>query len=437
MTHKPRGRVWRLALPIILANLTVPLLGAVDTAVIGDQSAAHIGAVAVGATIFSFLYWAFGFLRMSTTGFAAQAHGGGHANETVALLGRACLLAIGFGGALVLLQWPTIALALSLVAPSAEVEPLARNYALIRIWGAPAALANSVVVGWLVGQQRAGTAFAVQLVINGTNIALDVWLARGLNMDVSGVALATVIAQYLGLAVGAALIAHRARQIGAHWRWDTIRDRHALLGLLRVNRDIFVRTICVLLAVAMFTAQGARMGDLVLAANGILLLFQSFMSYGLDGFAHAAEALVGAAYGKGDRRAFRTAVVASTRLAVMVAGGYTVLYGLFGVSLISLITNLPDVKDETARYLPWLVASPLVSVWAFQFDGIFIGATRAAHMRNAMVLSFVIFIALMLWLVPVWSNHGLWLAFTLFMSARGITLGAYYPALERSVANPR
>jgi MATE family multidrug resistance protein len=424
--------VWRLALPNILANLTIPLLGAVDTAVIGDLGAAEIGAVAVGATVFSFLYWGFSFLRMGTSGLAAQARGAGDRVELLATLARAGLLALAFGSALVVLQGPIARGALALIAPSEAVAALARDYLLIRIWGAPAALLNLVILGWLVGQQRMGTALALQLVINGTNMALDVALAKGLGMEVSGVALATLIAQAAGAAAGVWLVRRHARRLGLAWPWRAALDRARLIGVMSLNADIFVRTLCVITAVSMFTALGARFGDLVLAANGILMLLQAFLSFGLDGFAPAAQALVGAAIGARDRSALDAAVRTSIRLAALVAGAYALVYALLGPALIGLVTTVPEVREASAAYLPWAVASPLVSVWSYQLDGIFIGATRGRAMRNAMLVSFAVYLGALAGLVPLWANHGLWLAFLVFMVARAATLLAAYPALARA-----
>jgi MATE family multidrug resistance protein len=431
------GAMWRLALPTILANLTQPLLGIVDTAVIGNLSAAHIGAVAAGATVFAFLYWALAFLRMATTGFAAQAYGAGDHDEVGAAMTRAAVLAAVFGIAILALQRPIVDLAIVLISPSAEVETLTREYTLIRIWGAPAALANMAILGWLLGLQRAGTALALQIVINGVNIVLDLVLAVWLDMEVAGVAWATMVAQYAGLAAGLWVVLRVARGMDIHWRLSTLRDGARLVAVTRVNRDIFVRTLCVITAVAMFTAQGARMGDLVLAANGILVLFQMFLSHGLDGFAHAAEALVGNAVGARDRRALRVAVRVSTIWAALVAIGYTALYGLAGWWLVGLITDLPDVRAAVGQYFFWIILSPLISVWSFQLDGIFIGATGARQMRNAMLLAFAVYLIALPLLLPAWGNHGLWLAFMLFMVARAVTLAAYYPSLERTVTSAR
>ena len=433
-TRSIHRRVWGLALPTVLANLTVPLLGMVDTAVVGGLGAAEIGGVAIGATVFSFLYWGFAFLRMSTTGLAAQAHGARDHDGVRAACARSALLAVGFGVFVVIFQGPLIAAAMALLGPSGGVEALARSYTSIRIWAAPAVLANMVVLGWLLGLQRAGTALLVQAVINGANVALDFWLAWGLGLGVTGVAYASLIAQVVGLAVGVAVVIHLARVLGGRWHWARATDLAPIRALLRVNGDIFVRTLCVIIAVSMFTAQGARMGDLVLAANAILVLFQTLLSHGLDGFAHAAEALVGEALGARDRHGLRQAVKASTWAALAVAAGFSLVYAMLGVGVVALITDLPAVQAATHPYLPWLVLSPWLSVWSFQLDGVFIGATRSRDMRNAMLWSFAVYVVTLWPLVAAWGNHGLWLAFMLFMIARAVTLAIYYPALERAAA---
>jgi MATE family multidrug resistance protein len=340
------------------------------------------------------------------------------------------VLAVTFGLGLVVLQWPLIEGALAIIAPSEAVTAEAGRYLGIRIWGAPAALLNMVVLGWLIARQRMATALWLQLLINGSNIVLDVALARGLEMNVAGVAVATVIAQWLGAGAGIAVILRE----GGPWPWARALERAQLAALLRLNVDILVRTLLVITSFSMMTVLGARFGDEVLAANGILLLLQGFLSYGLDGFAHAAEALVGEAVGGRDRKALTAAVRGTTVAAVGVAGGYTVAFWLAGPALVALITSLPEVRETTALYLPWTIASPLISVWSYQLDGIFIGATRGRAMRNAMIASVTLYVAALLLLVPAHGNAGLWTAFLVLMAARGLTLAIAYPRLARAVS---
>ncbi|WP_340117758.1 MATE family efflux transporter [Pelagibius sp. 7325] len=438
----PRGgwnrRVWQLAGPIILANLTTPLLGAVDTAVVGHlPDASYIGGVAVGAVIFSFLFWAFGFLRMGTTGFTAQAQGAGDGEELRACLFRPLALALGLGLLLILLQAPVKLVALWAIDASAEVSAHTAVYFDIRIWSAPAALVNYVVLGWLLGVQRARTTLVLQLFLNGVNIALDLVFVIGLGWEVAGVAWATLIAESAAAVLGVAYIFHRLGRLpdAGNWRadWVRLKDPTRLMALVRVNADIFLRTLCLLMVTTIFTAESARFGDVVLAGNAILKQFYAFIVYGLDGFAHAAEILAGSALGARNRETFRRAVVACTTWGVACAVLTSAVLALAGPLLIRLFTSLPAVQDSAEAYLWWIVVTPMVSVWSFQLDGIFIGATRTAAMRNAMILSFGAFLAANWLLLPALGNHGLWLSLILFLAARAVTLGLYYPALESSV----
>ena len=426
-------RVWRLAAPNILANLTIPLLGAVDTAVVGRLGAAEIGAVAIGATVFSFLYWGFSFLRMGTAGLAAQAHGAEDADALLATLLRASALAAVAGLTMIALRGPIAQAALAAFAPSDSAQPLVASYLSIRIWGAPAAICNLVLLGWLLGRQRVALCLALQLVVNGANMALDIVLGVWLEMGVDGVAAATVAAQYAGLAVGLRAAMREKRALGAAWPWRSVWNRAALAESMRLNRDIFLRTLCLICASSLVTAIGARFGDVVLAANGVLMLFQAFMSYGLDGFAHATEALVGAAVGRRDRTALTMAVRVSTLWAAAVAVGYSLVFAVAGMALVDLVTTVPEVRAAVLEYLPWAVASPLVSIWAFQLDGVFIGATRGRTMRNAMLVAFAGYLAALAVFVPMWGNHGLWCVFLILMGLRAGTLAAAWPALARSV----
>ena len=428
------GRVWRLALPIIISNISVPLLGAVDTAVVGHlPEPYHLGAVAVGAMIFNFIYWGFGFLRMGTTGFTAQAFGANDADEVRAVAARAMLLGMVAAVVVILIQAPVAYFAFHIVEASADVETLAQEYFFIRIWGAPATLANYVLLGWFLGVQNARAAMYLQIWMNGLNILLDLLFVLSFGWGVEGVALATVIAEYAAAAFGLILAMRLLRGVGGTFRRDLILSAVAMRRMLSVNFDIFIRTICLVFAFAFFTAQGAKFGDVTLAANSVLLNFQMFMAHGLDGFAHAVQALAGRAVGARDRSSFRGAVAASTLWAGAVAIGFAVVYALAGGLIIAGLTGIPEVRAEAARFLPWSIAMPILSVWAYQLDGIFLGATRGATMRNAMIMSVLVYILAWWILVPLWQNHGLWLALSIFMAARGVTLGLKYPALERSV----
>lgn len=420
-------RVWRLAAPMIAANVTVPLLGAVDTAVVGHlPDAYYLGAVAIGAMIFSFLYWGFGFLRMATTGLTAQAHGGDDADEMRATLARSLIIAGALALAILALQAPIIGLAMGFFETSAEVESHARAYFAIRVWGAPAALANFTLLGWFLGMQNARATLLLQVVINAVNIVLDLWFVVGLGLAVEGVALATVIAEYAGLALGLVLVVRTLRRMGGRWRLERIVERRSLRHLFGVNRDIFLRTLCLIAVFAYLTAQGAKMGDVVLAANAVMMNLLMFMSFPLDGFAHAAEALVGRAVGARDRVALAGTVRAATLWALVMAVAFAAVYLAAGTLVIDVLTNVEAVRAAAREVLPWLIAAPLISVWSYLLDGIFIGATRSAEMRNAMFVSLAVYLAATWTLEPLLGNHGLWLAFLIFMVARALTLGAYY-----------
>ena len=428
-------RVWSLAGPIIVSNLSTPLLGAVDTAVVGRlPDAAYIGGVAVGAVIFSFLYWGFGFLRMGTTGFTAQAFGAGDMEELRATLLRPLMIAFALGALLILAQAPIGLAAFTLLDASSAVEGFARAYFDVRIWSAPATLTNYAVLGWLLGTRRAKTALALQVCLNGINIVLDIVFVIGLGWGVAGVAAASVIAEFAAAGLGLALILYALKGAPGGLERARLFRRERLVALFRVNFDIFLRTLALIFAFSYFTARGAEMGDVPLAANAILMHLQTFMAYGLDGFAHAAEILAGGAVGARSAVAFRQAVRVSTVWALGTASAVALAYALAGPVIVGLFTVVEEVRAAALAYLPWMIASPLLSVWSFQLDGIFIGATRTGAMRNAMAVSLAVFLAACWLLVPAHGNHGLWLALMLFMVARAVTLGAVYPRLAKAVA---
>ncbi|MGO2502667.1 MAG: MATE family efflux transporter [Cobetia marina] len=418
--------LWQLAWPIILSNISVPLLGLVDTAVVGHlEDAIYLGAVTLGAVLFSFLYWGFGFLRMGTTGMTAQAHGRGDHDRLRTLLGQGILLALAIGMLLMLLGSPLISLGLGLMEASETTRALAHDYASIRLWSAPAVLINYVILGWFLGLGNSRVTLGILVLTNVLNIVLDLAFVPGLGMTSDGVALASVIADYCGLAAGLWLVSRQLSRTPGH------SDRAALLSLsawsilIRVNQHLFVRTLCLLGATAYFTSQGASFGDETLAANAVLLQFVMITSYGLDGFAQAAESEVGRAVGQGDWQRFTRSVRAATRFSLVTAAAASLLLWLLGPQMIALLTDLPEVRQLAITYLPWMVAMPLVAVWSYLLDGIFIGATATREMRNTLVVSLLAFIGL--WpLLESFGNHGLWLAFLLFTSVRSVVLGGYY-----------
>lgn len=427
LTHR---RVLRIALPIALSNATIPLLGAVDTGVVGQMGqAAPIGAVGMGAVILTSIYWLFGFLRMGTTGLVAQAQGAGRSTGVHLL--RALMIGLAAGGVLVALQVPLMAGAFRLAPASAEVEALARQYLSIRIWGAPATIALYALNGWLIGIERTRAVLLLQLVMTLVNIVLDLWFVLGLGWGVGGVAAATLVAEYAGFAT--ALWLARA-SLAEAWRRSDLFDRLQLSRLMRVNGDILVRSVVLQGAFTAFMFLGAGLGDVTLAANQVLLQFLEITAFALDGFAFAAETLVGQAVGASRPLAVRRASVLASSWAVIGAAGLSLAFWLGGPALIDLLTTSPEVRAAARLYLPWLSLMPLVGVAGWMLDGIFIGATLTAEMRRAMLLAVAIYTLAVAVLLPTMGNQGLWAALVILLIARSIIMGWLYPAAERAAA---
>lgn len=428
------GAILRFALPVMLANLATPLLGLVDTAIMGrSPDPALIAAVAVGATVLTVLFWAFSFLRQSTVGLTAQALGAGDATELGAALLRPLLLALLIGVVLILLQAPIAALAFGLMAASPEVEAAARAYYRWRIAAAPFALANYALAAWLIGQRHTRRVLGLQLAMNGGNAALTALFVLGLDLGPAGAGLGTALAETLTCVATLRLAAVRAQLRPAVLRAVHARGRGAYARLLRANRDILLRTLVLTLTLASFTRFGGALSTVTLAANQVLMQWLVAAAYLLDGFANAAEVWGGAAVGAGDRAAL---VAVARRTAVLAVGCALLLSALFwwaGDVLIAAISVSAEVRALAAQYLPWLVVAPLAGVGAFQFDGLFFGATRTAPLRDRMLLAAIGY-ALAVWLLlPRWGNDGLWAALTLFFVLRSVLLAAGWPALKRSV----
>ncbi len=428
---KAHKETWSIAFPMMLSNLTVPLLGIVDTAVMGHlPDAQYLGGVALGAMIFTFIFWGFGFLRMSTTGITAQALGTGDHEELRAILGRSVLLALILTIPLLLLQWPILWLALFLLEGSMPVEALAAEYFEIRIWAVPAVLLRYVLFGWFLGMQNTRAILYITLLINSLNIVLDLILVIGLKMTVAGVAWATVIAEYIGLLFSMGLLLSVLRAHPGRWVWDRIMAVAALSRMLLINQQIFVRTLLLMFAFAFFTAQSAKFGDVILAANSVLKNFLMLISFGLDSFAHAAETLVGKAVGNRDRARFLRYIKVTGIWSVVGALLYTVVFLLFGSLIVSGLTDIPDVRESANQYLPWLWLAPLVGVWSYWLDGIFIGATQGRAMRDTMLFATLVY--LLVWYIaqPL-GNHGLWFALLFFLGIRGVAMGVAFVLLDR------
>jgi MATE family multidrug resistance protein len=431
ITH---GRVLRIAGPIVLANATVPLLGAVDTAVIGQLGdPASLGAVGIGAVILATLYWAFGFLRMSTSGLAAQAEGAGDKAERLAVLLRAMIVGGVAGLALVLAQVALFAGAFAIAPASPEVEALAQEYLSIRIWGAPATIALYALTGWLVGLGRTRGVLALQLWQNGVNIALDLWFVLGLGWGVPGVAAATLIAEWSGLML-ALWLARDAFGPGLAAGLARLGDRVAIRRMFTASRDIMGRTVLLQLSFTSFVFLGARFGDVTLAANQVLMQFLEVTAFALDGFAFAAEALVGQAIGARSVAQTRAAARICMQLGIAGAALLALAFALSGPWVIDLLTTSPEVREAARAYLPWLVAAPLIGIAAWIYDGIFIGALLTGDMLRAMLASVAVYAVALAVLVPMGGNHGLWASLMVLNGVRTFTLWRLSPKVPAQAA---
>ena len=431
ITHR---RVLAIALPIVLSNATIPILGAVDTGVVGQiGDPVPIGAVGIGAVVLSAIYWVFGFLRMGTVGLTSQALGAEDRGEADALLSRALLIGLSGGLVLILLQLPIFAAAFLVSPASPEVETLARDYMAIRVWSAPAAIAIYGITGWLIAAERTQAILVMQIWMNGLNIVLDLLFVLEFGWGVEGVAIATFLAEWTGLGLGLWFCRDVLRR--PFWReWSRILNKARLLHMALVNRDILIRSLLLEAIFVSFLFFGADFGNVPLAANQILLQFVHIFAYALDGFSFSAESLVGNAKGRRDPHRLRRSAVLTTLWGTVVAALLAMTTGLAGPFLIDLMTTSPEVRTEARAYFLWVTLAPLIGVFAFQLDGIFVGATQVRDMRNMMVVSTAVYFAAVWVLVPGLENHGLWIALLVSFAARATTLALKYPALERSAA---
>ncbi|MDX1617268.1 MAG: MATE family efflux transporter [Balneolaceae bacterium] len=422
-------RILRLAVPNIISNLSVPLLGAVDTALVGHlEEVYYLGAIAVGSMIFNFLFWGFGFLRMGTTGLTAQAFGERNRRESVLILGRALGVAAIFSGLILLLQAWIADLSFWLVEATPEVERFTKIYFDIRIYSAPATLGLYAINGWFLGMQNARYPMIVTIFLNALNIALDLLFVYGMNMHVDGVATGTLIARYAGIVLALALLVWRYRDWLSEYIHAQLLELAAVKKFFTVNRDIFIRTLCLIFTFSFFTAKSAEFGNVILAANSILLQLWMIVSYGVDGFAFAAESLIGRYTGARDSGRVRTAVKYSFGWGVGLGIAASLIYWLGDERIIYLFTDQQNVIDAAMVYFAWTVAGPTVSSFCYIWDGIFIGATATSPMRDSMLIAtLAVFLPVYYLGLGHWGNHALWLALVLFMIARGITLGLFAP----------
>lgn len=431
MTHRKfisHRRIWSIAFPMLLVGISTPLLGMVDTAVVGHLSEAYyLGAIAIGAMIFNFLFWGMGFLRMGTTGLTARAVGESDAGEIKVILFRGLLLSLVLGLLLIVFSALLSAFAFSFADASADVLFHAQRYFEIRIWAAPATLGSYVLLGWFLGQGKPRFNLALVIAVNVLNIILDLIFVVWLDMNSAGVAWATLIAEYTGLIIGLILVKTAFRLSIRDVPLSVLFDWSAFKRYLSINLNVFLRTIMLLLGFGIFTFQGAKYGEIILAANVILMNLQTLMAYVLDSLAHAAEVLVGKYYHQKNRSKLRGMLFVSGQWSVFVALLFAVFYLLAGEYFIALLTDIEAVKSAALVFFPWLILSPLISVWSYWFDGVFIGANLMKQMRNTMLISLIIFLIAWQLLLP-YGNHGLWAALLIFMLARGITMA--YVALS-------
>lgn len=427
--------VWSIAAPMMISSVSAPLLGMVDTAVMGHlENAVFLAAVAAGATIFSAVFMGLNFLRMGTTGIAAQAFGASDYDGARNSLGQAILVALALAILLIALRDPISGLAIELIAPSTMVAELTREYFSIRIFSAPAALCNFVLIGWLLGMQNARAALAIMLSINVTNIILDIVFVVYLGMDVDGVALASLLAESVALLVGIAFVRRELRTRPGALASQALLHPSRYRRLFAVNSSLLLRTLALMFVFAFITARGARMGDLILAVNAVLMNFQFFLSYALDGIANAAEALVGKAAGAKDRVGLRAAIRRTLHWSLLFAAGFCLFYVMIGEYVIALLTDIDQIRMLAAEYLPWLILSPLISVWSFLYDGVYVGVTKSREMMLIMIGSTVLVFLPAWYLTTAWSNHGLWFAFICFMAARGIGMHVWLRSMLRGNA---
>lgn len=419
-------QILQIALPSIVSNITVPLLGMIDVAIVGHMgSPVYIGAVAVGSMIFNLVYWLFGFLRMGSSGMTAQALGGRNLTEVTRILMRAITVALGIALTLIILQWPLKQLMFWLIGPTADVLPYASTYFNIVIWGAPASLALFSLTGWYIGMQNTRIPMFISIMQNIVNILASLTLVYGFGMKIEGVALGTVIAQYAGLLMALAGL-HFYRKLRRHLMMKELFVREAMKQFFTVNRDIFLRTLCLVAVNLYFTSAGARYGAVVLSVNTVLLQLYLLFSYFMDGFAYAGEALGGRYYGARNYRELRQMIQHLFGWALAMTVTYTILYLFGGMWMISILTDEPHVLLTATDYLPWAWLIPAAGAAAFIWDGLFIGFTATRGMLVSSFVAALIFFSTYRLTVNIMGNHGLWLAQVIYLSARGILQTGWY-----------
>ncbi|WP_340103585.1 MATE family efflux transporter [Rhodohalobacter sp. 8-1] len=422
-------KILNLAIPNVISNLSVPLLGVVDTALVGHlDEVYYLGALAVGGMIFNFLFWGFGFLRMGTTGLTAQEYGKRNRHGIMMMLARVQLVALVIGILILILKQPISDLSFQIIESGAEVELYTLVYFDIRIYTAPAVLALYGLNGWFLGMQNAKYPMIITIALNLLNIVLNVWFIYGLDMHVDGVAYGTLISTYLALALAIALFLIRYRRYFTHFVMDELLNAGEIRQFFSVNRDIFIRTLCLIFTFSFFTAKSAEQGDLILAANTILLQLWMVASYGIDGFAYAAESMVGRFKGAKDLPLLKKAVYYNLAWGLSIGVAGSIVYGLFDDQILAIFTDKQNVIDLALSVIFWTVLAPFISSVCYILDGVFIGATATGPMRNTMLVSTFLFFLPVYYIGTIYLGvHGLWLAMVLFMAVRGVALAFYLP----------
>ena len=416
--------ILQIALPSIVSNITVPLLGLIDAAIVGHLGAAsYIGAIAVGGMLFNIIYWIFGFLRMGTSGMTSQAYGQKDEAETMRILARSMGVGMLIALALIILQYPIERIAFTLMKATPEVERLASLYFRICIWGAPAVLGLYSISGWCIGMQNSRFPMYVAITQNIVNILASLVLVYGFGMKIEGVAIGTLVAQYAGLLMAAWLWTSHFKRLLPYIQLQTLLAKGAIRRFFQVNRDIFFRTLCLVAVTMYFTSAGAAQGEVILAVNTLLMHFFTFFSYIMDGFAYAGEALVGKHLGANDRPALRQMVHQLFVWGIVLSLVFTLVYGIGGKVFLGLITNEQSVITASSAYFYWVLAIPLTGFAAFLYDGIFIGATATRWMLYAMSIATTAFFLIYYGFRGTMDNHALWLAFITYLALRGIVQG--------------
>ena len=416
--------ILQIALPSIVSNITVPLLGLIDVTIVGHLGAAsYIGAIAVGGMLFNIIYWIFGFLRMGTGGMTSQAYGRKDDAETMRLLTRSTGVGMFIALSLILLQYPIERIAFTFIDTTPEIERLASLYFRICIWGAPAVLGLYSFTGWFIGMQNSRYPMFIAITQNVVNILASLVLVYGFDMKIEGVAIGTLVAQYAGFFMALGLWFHRYQALRPYAQLACLKDKEAMRRFFQVNRDIFFRTLCLVAVTVFFTSAGAAQGEVVLAVNTLLMQLFTLFSYIMDGFAYAGEALAGKHIGAENRIALRQMVRQLFVWGIALSLGFTLLYGIGGEGFLGLLTNEESVIQASSTYFYWVLAIPLAGFAAFLYDGIFIGATATSLMLRAMIIASVAFFAIYFGCREAMGNHALWLAFIAYLILRGVVQG--------------